>query len=168
MGRWDVFNRDNGRDTAAGLPRGHPARGIKHRECFGWPRPHRKHLGRVPRKDRSCSAKPCCRKHRERRSQHCDRGRTYSLPWFKDRNDDRPWAVSPFGFSSLAQFEYDGNEIRLKHDLEGLRIQGLIEEKHSSGHVRTPRRLLHPDSAGPSGDQKGHWFLAAKDVLRFR
>jgi len=23
MGRWDVFNRDNGRDTAAGLPREH-------------------------------------------------------------------------------------------------------------------------------------------------
>src|SRR5437016_10696164 len=64
-----------------------------------------------------------------RRTQHRDQGRTYSL------RSSEIAAMTDIGMfrtvdvRDLARFVYDGNEARLKYDLESLRTQGLVEEK---------------------------------------
>ena len=141
MGRWDVFNRDSSRDTDVGLARE--------------PRPEESNavsvsVGRGPTENTSAESpeRPDRTEQRsaarapERRSQHQDRGRTYSLRASEIATMTEIGRFRTLDVRDLARFVYGKDETRLKYDLESLRTQGLIEEKTFFRSHKTPRRLV--------------------------
>ena len=79
---------------------------------------------------------------RDRRTQHVDRGRNYSL------RSTEIAALADIGrfrtvdVRDLARFVYNGDQARMKNDLQNLRKQGLIEEKNVLRAHKTPRRMV--------------------------
>ena len=79
---------------------------------------------------------------RERRTQHQDRGRTYSL-----RTSEME-ALADIGrfrtvdVQDLARFAYGGDQAHARQDLENLRAQGLVEEKTVFHAHKSARRLV--------------------------
>ena len=141
MGRWDVFNRDNGRDTDAGLPHEHRREESSAASVSVGRGPTESTSAESPeRPDRTEQRSPA--RASERRSQHHDRGRTYSLRGSEIATMIDIGRFRTLDVRDLARFVYGGNETRLKYDLEGLRTQGLIEEKTFFRAHKTPRRLL--------------------------
>jgi hypothetical protein len=94
----------------------------------------------VERKERA--TEPRGQRPKEHRTQHQDRGRTYSL-----RSSEME-AMTDIGrfrtvdVQDLARFAYGDDEARLRGDLENLRGQGLIEEKtHFRAH-KSARKMV--------------------------
>jgi DNA-binding PadR family transcriptional regulator len=74
----------------------------------------------------------------------------------------------------LSQFVYDGNETRLKYDLESLRAQGLVEEKkvfraHTNARklvtlTAEGERLIRKASGLPEEQRLYHGFVKPKEL----
>jgi hypothetical protein len=141
MGRWDIFDRNNAHDSEAG-----PQREERGQES----NPTSVSVGRGPADSSSpylperperpgLSARESTR---DRRTQHHDRGRTYSL------RSSEIVAMTDIGrfrtvdARDLARFVYGGDESRLKHDMANLRAQGLVEEKTLFRAHRSARKLV--------------------------
>jgi hypothetical protein len=141
MGRWDIVRRDNARESELEPPREERRQESGATSVFVGRGPSDSSSVSSPeRPDRPGQATP--ERSPDRRSQYHDRGRTYSL-----RSSELE-AMTDIGkfrtvdVRDLARFVYDGNEARLKYDLESLRAQGLIEEKtHFRAH-RSVRKLV--------------------------
>jgi hypothetical protein len=82
------------------------------------------------------------RRHRERRTQHQDRARTYSL-----RSSEMEAMVDIGRFRTvdvqdLARFAYGEDRAHMRQDLESLRAQGLIEEKTLFHAHKSARKMV--------------------------
>jgi hypothetical protein len=128
MGRWDYLERDNARDSETGSPREERHHGSSAASVS---------LGRRPTDGSSTKSRERPESPRQgskershdRRADYRYEGRTYSL-----RSSEIAAMVDIGRFRAidvrdLAEFVYDGNEARVKYDLESLRTQGLVEEK---------------------------------------
>jgi hypothetical protein len=65
----------------------------------------------------------------ERRTRHEDRGQSYSLRESQMRAMADIGRFRAVDVKDLARFAYQGDEARMKYDLENLRTQGLVEQK---------------------------------------
>jgi len=153
MGRWDIFDRYNTRDSEAGQPR------EERRQKSNTPSDS---IGRGSADSSGPNSperpeKPghsACESTRDQRTQYHDRGRTYSL-----RNSEIA-AMTDIGrfrtvdVRDLARFVYGGDESRLKHDLSSLRAQGLVEEKTLFRAHRTARKLVTLTAEGQRAVRK--------------
>jgi predicted transcriptional regulator len=86
------------------------------------------------------------------RTQHRDRGRTYSL---RSREIAAMTDIGTFrtvDVRDLARFAYGGSEARMNYDLDGLRTQGLVEEKTVLRAHKEPRKVV-------TLTEKGHLIL---------
>jgi hypothetical protein len=141
MGRWDIFDRNNARDSEAGPPC--DERGRK-------PNTTSVSVGRGPAESSSPNAPEILERPghsprestRDRRTQHHDHGRTYSLRSSEISAMTDVGRFRTVDVRDLARFVYGGNESRLKHDLRNLRAQGLVEEKTLFRAHRTARKLI--------------------------
>jgi hypothetical protein len=111
---------------------------------------------------------------RERRTQHQDRGRTYSL-----RNSEME-AMADIGrlrtvdVQDLARFVYRGDQALMRQDLENLQAQALVEEKtvfHAHKSARklvtlTGRghRMVRKASGLPDGQRLYHGFVKPREL----
>lgn len=141
MARWDILHRENVRDAE---PR--PGTQSRPQGTNGTTPSMRRNPTNAP--SASTPERPerpgqnALSRGSHRRTQHRDRGRSYSL-----RNSEMA-AMTDIGRlrtvdrRDLARFVYGGNETRMKHDLESLRTQGLVEDKTLFRAHRTPRKLV--------------------------
>jgi DNA-binding PadR family transcriptional regulator len=173
MGRWDILHRDNARESELGQPRKEPreeadstsvsvGRGPKDGDSANSPeRPDPPSLS-FP--DRSP----------DRRTQYHDRGRAYSLRSSEIAAMKDIGKFRTVDIRDLARFVYDGNQSRLKYDLQSLRAQGLIEEKtHFRAH-KSPRKLVTLTAEGhriirkasdlPKEQRIYHGFVKPREV----
>jgi hypothetical protein len=141
MARWDILQRDTVRDSEVRPPR---------EERGQQPSDTSVSVGRGPRDGSSANTLERPERPRQssperspdRRTQHRQGGRSYSL-----RTSEMA-AMTDIGMfrtadvRDLARFVYDGNETRMKYDLESLRTQGLVEEKTLFRAHRSARRLV--------------------------
>ncbi len=147
MARWDILQRENARDSEVGPPREE-----RRQESSG----AGVSLGRGSANGSSANSperpeRPSqCSPDRspDRRTQHRHGGRTYSLrrseiAAMKDIGTFRTVDVR-----DLARFVYAGDEARLKHDLESLRAQGMVEEKTLFRAHRSARKLVSLTAEG--------------------
>jgi DNA-binding PadR family transcriptional regulator len=141
MARWDILNGDRVRESEAASPREERPKQSNDTSVS---------VGRGPTD--SSSAKTSERPDRtgqssisrtaHGRTQHRDRGRTYSL------RSSEIAAMSDIGMfrtvdvRDLARFVYGGSESRTDYDLESLRTQGLVEEKTLSRAHKEPRKVV--------------------------
>jgi DNA-binding PadR family transcriptional regulator len=109
-----------------------------------------------------------------RRTRHRDKDRRYSL------RSSEITAMTDIGMfrtvdvRDLSQFVYDGNETRLKYDLESLRAQGLVEEKkvfraHTNARklvtlTAEGERLIRKASGLPEEQRLYHGFVKPKEL----
>jgi len=173
MGRWDILDRNNARDSEVGQPR---------EERRQEPSATSVSVGRGPGESSSANSQE--RPERpgqssperlpDRRTQHHDRGRTYSL------RSSEIAAMADIGrfrtvdVRDLARFVYGGNGARLKYDLENLRAQGLVEEKTLFRAHRSARRLVTLTAEGqrvvrkasglPKEQRIYHGFVKPKEL----
>ena len=128
MARWDILNGDRIRESEAASPREERLKQSKDTSVsVGRGQTDSSSANTPERPDRtgqsSISRTPHCR------TQHRDRGRTYSL------RSSEVAAMRDIGMfrtvdvRDLARFVYGGSESRTEYDLESLRTQGLVEEK---------------------------------------
>ena len=76
------------------------------------------------------------------RSQHQDRGRTYSLRASEMKAMIDIGRFRAVDVSDLGRFAYHGDDARLRGDLENLRRQGLIQEKTVFRAHKAARKLV--------------------------
>lgn len=111
---------------------------------------------------------------RERRAQHQDRGRTYSL-----RNSEMEAMIDIGRFRTvdvqdLARFAYQGNQDHAKQDLENLRGQELVEEKTVFRAHKSARKMVTLTEQGyrivgrasglPQGQRIYHGFVKPREL----
>src|SRR6266404_5628523 len=147
MARWDFLQRENARDSEVV-----PSREERRQESSGTS----VSVGRGPtdgssanspeRPERSSESSPG--RSADRRTPYGHGGRTYSLrsseiAAMKDIGTFRTVDVR-----DLARFVYAGDEARLKHDLESLRAQGMVEEKTLFRAHRSARKLVSLTAEG--------------------
>ena len=173
MGRWDILHRDNARESELEPPQ------EEHRQKSSGTSVS---VGRGPtdgssanspeRPERPGQSSP--KRSQDRRTPYPDRGRTYSL------RSSEVAAMTDIGrfrtvdVRDLARFVYGGNEARLKHDLESLRTQGLIEEKTLFRAHKSARKLVTLTAGGhrivrktrslPKEQRIYHGFVKAKEL----
>lgn len=110
----------------------------------------------------------------ERRQQHSHRGRTYSLRDTELKATGEVGRFRTVDIQDLARFVYRGDQARMKHDLENLRRQGLIEEKTLfRAHKSTRKmvslteqgyRLARKKSGLPEGQRIYHGFVKPREI----
>jgi hypothetical protein len=153
MGRWDIFDRNNDHDSAAGPQReerGQESNTASVSVGRGSADSSSSHSRERPERPGQNARQST----RDRRTQHQDRGRTYLL------RSSEIAAMTDIGrfrtvdVRDLARFVYGGNESRLKHDLRNLRAQGLIEEKTLFRAHRTARKLVTLTAEGQRAVKK--------------
>ena len=79
---------------------------------------------------------------KERRIKHQDQGITYSLRSSEIEAMADVGRFRAVDVQDLARFVYQGDDARMKYDLNNLRGQGLIEQKTILGAHRAARRIL--------------------------
>jgi hypothetical protein len=157
MGRWDILNRDNTRESELEPAHEEPRQGTSDTGVS---------VGRGPCDGSSANSQErperpshhAAENTRDRRTQLYNRGRTYSLrsseiAAMKDIGTFRTVDVR-----DLARFIYDGDETRLKHDLETLRAQGLVEQKTFFRAHKSARKLVTLTAEGQRLARKASGF----------
>ncbi len=129
MPRWDISDPDRVHTSDVRVPPEEPRTSSNSRSPSvgragsGGDSPAKK----IERPERSTEART--QRPGERRRKHEDQGHSYSL------RDSEMRAMTDIGrfrtvdVKDLARFAYQGDEARMKYDLENLRTQGLVEEK---------------------------------------
>jgi hypothetical protein len=79
---------------------------------------------------------------RERRTQHQDRVRTYSLRSSEMETMADIGRFRTVDVQDLARFAYRGDQAHMRQDLENLRAQGLLEEKTVFHAHKSARKLV--------------------------
>ena len=158
MARWDILRGDRVRDSE-----GTPFREEPRQEASGTS----VSVGRGPADTASGNApeKPQTPREQTRdrasdhRTQYRDQGRTYTL---RSREIVAMTDIGTFrtvDAGDLARFAYRGNEAAMNYDVDGLRTQGLVEEKTVARAHKEPRRVL-------ALTEKGHRILRKASGLR--
>jgi hypothetical protein len=173
MGRWDIFDRNNARDSEAGSPT--EERGQESNTA-------RVSVGRGPADSSSPNSperperpgQPTSQRSPDRRVQYRHGGRNYSLRSSEMAAMRDIGTFRTVDVRDLSRFVYRGNEARLKHDLTSLRAQGLVEEKTVFRAHRNARKLvaltgvgeqITRKASGLSRDQRlYHGFVKPKEL----
>jgi len=163
MGRWDILQRDNARDTEVG-----PAREERREESST----ASVSVGRGPADGSSANSpeRPERPGHnaaegtRDRRTQHHDKGRNYSLRSSEIAAMRDIGRFRTVDVRDLTRFVYGGDEARLKYDLENLRAQGLVEEKTLFRAHRSARRLVTLSAEGQRIVRKASGLLKEQRI----
>jgi hypothetical protein len=141
MARWDILNGDRGRESEAASPREERPKQSNDTTVSVGRGPIDSSSANTPeRPDRTGQGSISRTPHR--RTQHRDRGRTYSL------RSSEVAAMRDIGMfrtvdvRDLARFVYGGSESRTDYDLESLRTQGLVGEKTLSRAHKEPRKVV--------------------------
>ena len=173
MGRWDILDRNNARESEAGPPREERRQESSATSVSVGRRPGESTSTNSPeRPEQPGQSSP--ERLPDRRTQHHDRERAYSL------RSSEIAAMADIGrfrtvdVRDLARFVYAGNEARLKYDLENLRAQGLVEEKTLFRAHRSARRLVTLTTEGhrivrkasglPKEQRVYHGFVKPKEL----
>jgi DNA-binding PadR family transcriptional regulator len=173
MARWDILNRENARDSEVGPPREERRQESNDSSVS---------VGRGPSDGSSANSQErperpghdAAENTRERRTQHHDRGRTYSLRSSEIATMRDMGTFRTVDVRDLARFVYGGDEARLKYDLESLRAQGLVEEKTLFRAHRSTRKLVTLTAEGqrvvrnasglPEDQRIYHGFVKHKEL----
>src|SRR6202049_1741624 len=173
MGRWDILRHDNARDSEAG-----PGREERRHQSSATS----VSVGRGPTDGSSANAperpeRPGPRypeRSPNRRTPHRHEGRTYSLRSSELAAMRDIGTFRTVDAGDLARFVYGGDEARLKHDLESLHTQGLVEEKTLYRAGRSARKLVTLTAEGQQMARKAdglpeeqriyHGFVKPKDL----
>src|SRR5712692_10853914 len=141
MARWDFLQRENARDSELGL-----SREERRQESSGTG----VSVGRGPtdgssanspeRPERPSQSSP--ERSPDRRTQYGHGDRTYSLRSSEIAAMRDIGTFRTVDVRDLGRFVYGGDEARLKHDLESLRAQGMVEEKNLFRAHRSARKLV--------------------------
>src|SRR6266852_9948452 len=115
MGRWDILNRDNARESELEPPHEERRQGASDTGVS---------LGRGPSDGSSANSQErpegpghhAAESTRDRRTRLHDRGRTYSLRSSEIATMRDIGTFRAVDVRDLARFVYGGNEARLKHD----------------------------------------------------
>jgi hypothetical protein len=173
MGRWDYLERDNARDSQTGSPREERHHGSSAASAS---------VGRgatdsssAKSRERPESSRQASKERSpDRRTDYRYEGRTYSL-----RSSELTAMVDIGRFRAidvrdLAQFVYEGNETRVKYDLESLRTQGLVEEKTLFRAHKKARKLVTLTAEGegivrktgglPKDQRIYHGFVKPREI----
>src|SRR6266478_2605217 len=147
MARWDFLQRENARDSEVGPPREE-----RQQKSSG----AGVSLGRGPtdgsspnspeRPERLSQSSP--ERSPDRRTQYGHGDRTYSLRSSEIAAMRDIGTFRTVDVRDLGRFVYGGDEARLKHDLESLRAQGLVEEKTLFRAHRSARKLVSLTAEG--------------------
>jgi hypothetical protein len=141
MGRWDILDRNNVRDSEAGPPR---------QERRQKPDGTSVSVGRGPADGSSATSperpdrpgqSPSLRSQ-DRRVQYRHKSQTYSLRSSELAAMRDIGTFRTVDVRDLSRYVYGGNEARLKYDLASLRAQGLVEEKTLFRAHRNARKLV--------------------------
>jgi DNA-binding PadR family transcriptional regulator len=173
MSRWDIFRGDTVRDAEL-----RPPREERHQESISTSvsvgrgpgdAPSANTRERPERQGQSSRARTS-----DVRTQYRDRGRTYS---FRSREIAAMRDIGTFrtvDVRDLAHFTYGGSEARMNYDLDGLRAQGLVEEKTVLRAHREPRRvvtltekgdrILRKASGLPKEQATYHSYVKAREI----
>jgi hypothetical protein len=140
MPRWDIFDRDNTRESEPRPPQKERPQRSPETEPS---------VGRGPKDDsspatheRSGRGSHGGGRGSTRRTRHPDRDRVYRL------RPSEVTAMSDIGtfrtvdVQDLARFAYDGDEARMRQDVEHLRQEGLVEQKTVFRAHKTPRQMV--------------------------
>jgi len=94
----------------------------------------------MERGERSAEAR--AQRPTERRREHEDHGRSYSLRGSEMQAMADIGRFRAVDVKDLARFAYHGDEARAKYDLENLRTQGLVEEKTFFRAHKSARKMV--------------------------
>src|SRR6266436_8227125 len=173
MARWDFLQRENARDSEV-----RPSREERPQESTGTG----VSVGRGPTNG-SCANSPerperpnqsSPERSPDRRTQYGHGGRTYSLRSSEIAAMRDIATFRTVDVRDLGRFVYGGDEARLKHDLESLRAQGLVEEKTLFRAHRSARKLVTLTAEGerlvrkasglPQDQRIYHGFVKPKEL----
>jgi DNA-binding PadR family transcriptional regulator len=173
MVRWDILNRDNVRDAE---PK--PQNESRPQDTNGTS----PSVGRGPTESSSTAAperperpgQSSLERSRDRRTQHQQGGRTYSLRSSEIAAMRDIGTLRVVDARDLARFVYRGDEARLRYDLESLRAQGLVEEKTVFRAHKSARKLVALTTEGqriarkasgiPEEQRLYHGFVKPKEL----
>jgi len=172
MARWDIFDRDNMRESEPRPPQEERPQKSPDTEPS---------VGRGPKHDSSAATRERPAKRRQadgrgstRRTRHPDRGRIYRL------RPSELAAMSDIGkfrtvdVQDLTRFAYGGDEARMRQDGEHLRQEGLVEQKTLFRAHKPPRqmvtltetghRLVRKLGAIPKEQKTYHGFVKPREI----
>ena len=173
MGRWDILDRNNVRESESGPPREERRQESSTTSVSVGRGPgERSSANSQVRPERPGQSSP--ERLPDRRTQLHDRGRTYSLCSSEIAAMADIGRFRTVDVRDLSRFIYGGNETRLKYDLENLRAQGLVEEKTLFRAHRNARRLVTLTAEGqqifrktsglPNEQRIYHGFVKPKEL----
>src|SRR6266851_3741692 len=173
MARWDFLQRENVRDSELG-PSREERRPESSRTVVSVGRgPTDGSSGDSPeRPERPSQSSP--ERAPDRRTQYGHGDRTYSLRSSETTAMRDIGTFRTVDVRDLARFVYAGDEARLKHDLESLRAQGMVEEKSLFRAHRSARKLVTLTAEGerlvrkasdlPQDQRIYHGFVKPKEL----
>jgi len=173
MPRWDISGPDRAHSSELRVPAEQPRRQLSTASpSIGRGGGNDSSMDPVERKERSTeTTKP---RSTRRRTQHQDRGRTYSLRSSEMEAMTDIGRFRTIDIQDLSRFAYRGDTTRMRQDLEDLRKQGLVEEKtvfraHKSARkvvtlTDEGRRIVTKTGGLREGQRIYHGFVKPKEI----